>query len=124
MEQLILHLLGDYITQTNKMALEKTKSSAMSLLHAVVYSLPFLLIASPTAVFVIFSTHNLIDRARLARYVVFLKNWIHEPSLTWAECRENNGYPKGTPAHISFWLLIIVDNTMHLICNYLAIRYY
>lgn len=32
-------------------------------------------------------------------------------------------YPLGTPEYISFWLLIILDNTMHLLINYFSILY-
>lgn len=44
MIQLILHLVGDYITQTDWMAKNKTKNSFAAGSHALIYSLPFLLL--------------------------------------------------------------------------------
>lgn len=123
MEQILLHLVGDYLTQTNWMATEKTKRSLAAALHAIVYSLPFLLLSPSVAAFaVIVLTHFLIDRYRLARYVVFAKNWITSPSMRWADC-EATGYHKDTPPWLAFWLLIIADNTLHLCINYAALRW-
>ena len=82
MEQLILHLFGDYITQTDWMATRKTKRTAVAVLHAAVYTLPFILLEpSMVALSVIFATHAAIDRYRVARFVVFAKNWTTQPSL-------------------------------------------
>lgn len=81
MIQLILHLIGDYLTQSDWMAQNKTKHSLPAMAHALVYSLPFLFLTahapSPAlAGMVILVTHFLIDRYRLARYVVWAKNWL------------------------------------------------
>lgn len=123
MEQLLLHLLGDYVTQTDKMAAEKTRSLAMAFVHAGVYGLPFLLLnPSTSAFFVIVVSHALIDRYRLARYVVFLKNAIHDPELRWQDCKET-GYPSERPAWLAVWLLIVADNILHLLINYSALRW-
>lgn len=122
MEQLILHAIGDYITQTNKMASKKTVSWLWALIHAFVYSLPFLLISSVDAVLVIGVTHAVIDRYRVARYVVFAKNWITEPSLKWDDCSKT-GYPSSSPDWLAVWLLIIADNVMHVMINYVALRF-
>lgn len=122
-EQLLLHLVGDYITQTDSMAREKVKKHEAALAHAIVYTLPFLLLTqSWKAMMVIYVTHYLIDRYRLARYVVFAKNWVTDRSLTWEDCKAT-GYPSATPPWLSVWLLIIADNTIHLCINYAAIRW-
>ena len=76
MLQLILHLFGDYLTQSDWMAKNKTKRWWPAIAHATVYSLPFLMIGSWQAVLVIWATHAVIDRFRLARYLCWLKNWI------------------------------------------------
>jgi len=147
--QLILHLIGDYVTQSDWMAQNKTKHHEPALAHALVYSVPFLLIGSWTAWFVIFSTHFLIDRYRLARYVCWAKNQILSPALvdlffgfrypgtraemeaqdddapqfqSWKDC-EGTGYHKDSPAWLSVWLMIACDNTLHLLINWLALRY-
>ena len=123
MLQLILHLVGDYVTQSDWMANNKTKSSFAAACHAVVYSLPFLLLKPSLAAFaVILGTHFLIDRYRLARYVVFAKNWVTDRTLRWDDC-STTGYHKDTPPWLAFWLLIIADNTIHLAINYAAIRW-
>jgi hypothetical protein len=141
MEQLILHLIGDYITQSDWMANGKTSKYVPAMAHATVYSLPFLLLRpSWTAFGVILVTHFFIDRFRLAKYVVWAKNrlvpmserkmqvgsaeegWTPVYRLDWSNCT-NTGYPDQTPAFLSVWLMIIADNTMHLTINYLALRY-
>lgn len=121
-EQLLLHVVGDYITQTNKMASKKITSWLWALTHATVYSLPFLLIGSIDAVLVIGVTHAVIDRYRLARYVVFAKNWITETSLKWGDCSKT-GYPSSLPDWLAVWLLIIADNVMHVAINYASLRF-
>lgn len=81
--QLLFHLLGDYLYQSHWMAVNKTKQWWPALVHAFLYSLPFLIAASPWLHYisihawqVIFLSHFFIDRYRLARYVVWAKNWI------------------------------------------------
>ena len=147
MLELILHLLGDYVLQSDWMAQNKVKRFVPAFVHAVVYSLPFLFLTrSLFALFVICSTHFLIDRYRLAKYVVYAKNFLAPPSATfclspndpdlrhgdyfgdvkekfrWANC-ESTGYPSETPAWLAVWLLIIADNTLHLLINHLALKF-
>jgi hypothetical protein len=123
MEQLLLHLIGDYVLQTDWMAQNKTKSMRPAAAHAIVYATLFwLLDPSVIAFMVILVTHYLIDRYRLARYVVFAKNWITDTSLKWADCSAT-GYPSSVPPWMSVWLLIIADNTLHLSINYAALRW-
>ncbi len=123
MEQLLLHLIGDYVTQTDWMAQEKTKRNLAAFVHACVYSFPFLLLSPSLAAFmVILVTHYFIDRYRLARYVVYAKNWTTNRELRWEACKAT-GYPEGVPPWLAVWLLIIADNTMHLCINYAALRW-
>ncbi|WP_348269736.1 DUF3307 domain-containing protein [Edaphobacter paludis] len=127
MEQLILHLLGDYVTQSDWMAANKTKASFPAFAHALIYSLPFLLLigSAPKPILaglVIFGTHFLIDRFRLARYVVFAKNFLGSPWPEWSDCSVT-GYPSARPAWLAVWLLIAADNTLHLAINYAALRW-
>ncbi|SKA88785.1 Protein of unknown function [Prosthecobacter debontii] len=139
MIQLILHLFGDYVTQSDWMAQNKTKSTWAAFCHALVYSLPFALIASLPAWLVIFSTHLLIDRYHVARFVVYLKNIIFSPAgclwwystevrrtamdkLHWCDC-SGTGYHKDAPPWLAVWLLIAADNTLHLAINYASIRW-
>jgi hypothetical protein len=131
MEQLICHLIGDYVLQSHWMAQNKTKSHGAALMHALCYSLPFsLLCDNGRQVFVIQFTHFLIDRYALARFVVYAKNYLLNPSWlrdekdfpSWEECKAT-GFPPDVPTWLSVWLLIITDNTLHLTINYIALRW-
>jgi hypothetical protein len=123
LEQLILHLIGDYLTQTDWMAKNKTSNIWVAAIHSAVYSLPFLLLSpSILALTMIFVTHVAMDRYRLARFVVYAKNKVTEPSLQWSDACKT-GYHKDTPPWLAVWLLIIVDNTMHLTINYASLRW-
>lgn len=137
-DQLLCHAVGDYLLQSDWMALNKTKRWAPAIIHAMTYAIPFLLLRpSLLALAVIVGTHAIIDRLRLARYVVWAKNWIapwdvttatgHDvtwipPNKPWAEC-SGNGYPIDRPAWLTTWLLIIADNVIHVVINGIALRY-
>lgn len=117
-----MHLVGDYILQSDWMATEKTKRMFPALVHALVYSLGFLYFRpSLTALAVIFGSHYLIDRYRIARYVVWAKNWIG-PNRPWSEC-STTGYPNERPVWLTVWLLIIADNILHIVINGVALRW-
>jgi hypothetical protein len=142
MEQLILHLIGDYVTQSDWMANGKTSKYGPAAVHAIVYSLPFLLLRPSWGAFaVICWTHFLIDRFRLAKYVVYAKSfiapfsewidvyeedgiseWEPKDRYLWLNCNKT-GYAADVPVWLATWLMIIADNTMHLTINYLALRY-
>ena len=126
MLQLILHLIGDYLLQSDWMALNKTKCSKAAAAHAITYSLPFLILdPSLTAFAVICITHFFIDRFRLARYVVYARNIILQPKKfrnKWTDCQETR-YHKDMPQWLSLWLLVACDNTIHLLINFLALEY-
>lgn len=124
MLQLILHLFGDYITQSDRMANEKVKNIRMALLHAFIYSVPFYIFIdmSVIAFLVIFLTHAVIDRYRVVKYIIFARNRLHDKTLRWEDCSAT-GYHKDKPVWLTVWLLIIADNTLHLLINYLAILY-
>lgn len=123
MEQLLIHLWGDYITQTDRMAVNKTKDIRYAFLHAFVYTTPFVMLTqSPLALAVMFITHAFIDRYRLARFVVYGFNRLHNTELKWVDCG-TTGYRKEAPDWLTVWLLIIADNTIHMSINYLSIAY-
>lgn len=119
--QILAHLVGDYILQSHWMAQEKGKSSVAAGVHAVTYTLPYLLLTlNPLALAIICWTHFAIDRWRLARFVVWAKNQIGPKRYAWADC-SGTGYPSDVPPWLAVWLLIIADNTLHLICNGVAL---
>lgn len=123
MHELLFHLIGDYVLQTEQMALRKCRSWMWAIFHAGVYSLPFLLvIRNWQAWAVIFGTHAVIDRYRLAHGICRFKNafWFGPGR---PEPDPETGYSKGTPEHVKFWLVVIVDNSLHLIINHLSLLF-
>lgn len=114
-DQIVAHLVGDYILQSHWMATEKTKQSFAAAAHAICYTMPFVLITqSALALGIICGTHFVIDRWRLARFVVWAKNGASGPITA-------TGYADDVPAWLSVWLLIWADNTLHIIINGVAI---
>jgi hypothetical protein len=105
MEQLLAHLFGDYVIQNSWMANNKEKRTFPCIIHCLTYSLCFAFISSWQALLVIFTTHFFIDRFGLA------KNW------------KLKGMNENTPDYIKFFVSVAVDNTIHLLINFLAIKY-
>lgn len=146
MAQLLAHLWGDYLLQSDWMASMKRQAWRPAIAHALLYSIAFIwLTVSPRAWLVIFGTHLLIDRFGVARYLVWAKNFLapsrswtmfeedaetlpgemwegSQPPPPWRFCKKT-GYPPGRPDWLCVWLTIIADNTLHLTINYLALRY-
>lgn len=175
--QIVAHLVGDYALQSDWMAAKKTERSwqgrGAAFVHAVLYTLPFVLITRNwRALVFILVTHFVIDHWRLARHVGWLKNWLaprwlrtvkavgengaeadieitvqpgvsigrpgslatvetadgkkftvwelYVRNLPWRKCSKT-GYPDDKPAWMAVWLLIITDNTMHLLLNGVAL---
>ena len=122
-DQILAHGIGDYILQSDWMATEKTKRSVVALVHAGTYTLVFLYFTRmPLPLLIIFGTHFAIDRWRLSRYLVWAKNFMAPPGWNkpWAQCAAT-GYPPDRPTWLTVWLLIVVDNVMHVLCNGLAL---
>lgn len=116
---LLAHMVGDYLIQSHWMANEKTKRWWPAIAHAVTYGLPFLVITrNPVALTVIVVTHAVIDRYRLARHVVWAKNHLAPAGSvpSWSDCK-GTGYPPDTPPWLAVWLMIIADNTVHVLIN-------
>jgi hypothetical protein len=121
-DQILMHLIGDYLLQSDWMAQQKTKDSLAAWVHATVYSFPFLIFSpSMLAWTVILGSHFLIDRYRLARYVVWAKNCMG-PNRPWPECTAT-GYPRDRLPWMAVWLLIIADNTIHILVNGFALKF-
>ena len=127
MTQLLCHLWGDYILQSDWMAQNKTKAFWPAAIHALLYSSAFLFLRPSWRAFgVILVTHLFIDRFRLARFVVAFKNAAGEWGYDWTrpgKFATSTGYPVETPAWMAVWLLIIADNILHLTINFLALRF-
>lgn len=120
---LLAHLVGDYLIQSDWMASEKTKKWWPAIAHGITYTIPYALVTqSLLALAVIAGTHIVIDHYRLARHVGWLKNQAAPKAYrsAWAESK-GTGYPADKPAWMAVWLMIIADNTMHLIINAAAV---
>ena len=125
MNWLLAHLVGDYLLQNDWMAQKKTQNWWPACLHALTYSIFFLLIANIFAVAVIFFTHLLIDRFRLIKYVLRLKEWRWKTEWGYITTKEESEEYQTDikPPWMWVWLMIIADNTLHLTINYLSIKY-
>lgn len=108
---LLFHLIGDFLYQTHEMAINKTKSWKYAILHVSVYTILFTLIMPSWVLSIVFITHLLIDRFRLAEY------WIRLINNNWDWENKNWGYPADTPLWLSTWLMIIIDQVMHISIN-------
>lgn len=135
MPELLAHLFGDYVFQNHTMALRKTSASAWAALHVALYLVPFLLLTrNPVALAVIGGTHYLIDRYRLSRHwcefwgvgsegllVGFLADQICKIRARYGVALRVQSDP--APPFLGVWLLIIVDNTFHLLINHLTLMW-
>lgn len=138
MDELLAHLFGDYVVQSDWMAVEKTEHHVPALAHAVTYAACFIpLTRSPARLAVIAGTHFAIDRWRLARRLVWAKNqaapqrWRHP----YDEHMNQTGYHRfdpedwnvadcdrqAKPPWLAFWLMIAADNAVHMLINRLAL---
>lgn len=118
----LAHLAGDYLIQSHWMATEKTSRWWPAVAHGVTYTIPYVAVTrSWAALSVIAGTHIVIDRYRLARHVVWLKN-LAAPRSHRAP-HTATGYPDDTPQWMGVWLMIIADNTIHLAINAAAVKW-
>jgi len=139
--QLLAHAVGDYGLQSDWMAADKTSKWQPALAHAFTYTLPFLFLTRCWwALLLIMGSHYVIDRYRLIRYYIWLKNFISpkvvpkevlkfnpdgslaSSSITyvryysWEQCSKTGMYT-GKPDWLAVWLMIITDNLAHILCN-------
>lgn len=120
---LLAHFVGDYVVQSHWMATCKTSNWFPALLHALAYTACYAFVTqSIWALLVIGGTHGIIDRYRLARHVIWLKNHLAPAgvSLPWSECKAT-GFAPHVPQGLAIALLIVVDNTIHLLINFGAL---
>lgn len=123
MEQLLIHLFSDYWLQNDWMALNKKKHFYIALLHSVIYTIPFLLLTrSILALFIICITHAIIDHTDIVMRLNQIKNRDMYGCFGYNDLLIKDGYGD-RPIFIRVWLIIIQDNILHLIINYLAIKF-
>jgi len=119
MRQLIAHLVGDYVVQSKWMAAAKVYGSPddrrqAAVIHAALYTACFVpLTRNPWRLAVIGITHGLIDRYRPLPRLINAKDIILSP-VSW---------PHRMSDEVPFWLHIVVDSTLHLAINEVALFY-
>jgi hypothetical protein len=108
---LLCHFIGDYLLQNDWTAQNKTENT----LPTLIYSTPFIFLVHNFYVwfFLVFLSHYLIDKYKLAVYWIKLVNW------NWSST--NFGYATDKPVWMSIWLVIIIDNVFHVLFNTVAI---
>lgn len=119
----LAHLVGDYLIQSHWMATKKTEQWIPAIAHGVTYTIPYAFVTqSVWALLVIGGTHIIIDRFRLARHLAWFKNQLAPKAsrFSWASAK-GTGYPADTPPWLAVWLMIIADNTVHLLINTAAV---
>lgn len=122
-DQIVAHIVGDFILQSDWMAREKVRSSFACLVHVVTYTLPFLLLTQvPETLLVIAGTHFLIDRWRLPRFLIWARNLPFPGRRPFSECK-GTGFSADTPEHLAWLLYIIIDGICHILINGAAIHY-
>nr|BEK71538.1 hypothetical protein KPHV_87650 [Kitasatospora purpeofusca] len=127
LEGLLAHLTGDFVLQSDWMAAEKTRRWWPAVVHGTTYGLPFLLLTqSPIALGVIVVTHILLDRYRAAKYLVWARNLLGPAGrrVAWADVQKNHGSSLTTPPGLANALVIVADNTIHLVINAAALTWW
>lgn len=121
MSEFLAHAVGDYVVQSDWMAAEKTRNNIPAVAHAASYAACFLpLTRNWRAILTIGLTHFVIDRWRLAKHVCWAKN--QAAPAAYRPGHTATGYGADKPDWMAVWLLIIADNTMHLLINRWALR--
>jgi hypothetical protein len=146
MEQILAHVFGDYLLQSDWMALNKSKRSLPCFIHVVIYTSVFLLLTTSwKALLVIGVFHFIFDRFPvIIRRLIWFKNHLGPgfKFVPFNKCEVTgyydnilnevtnkpftvdlvNGYGPRLN-YITIWLYIITDNALHLLTNYLALKY-
>jgi hypothetical protein len=123
-EALLAHLVGDYLLQTDWMAAQKVRRLWPAIIHGLAYSLPFLLITrSPWALLVIAGTHAMLDRYRAATHLIWARSLIgpRKSRVPWREALGNCGFGASVPPGLAMALMIVSDNTIHMLVNAAAL---
>lgn len=133
--QFLCHMFSDYWLQNDWMATNKKKHWFPAIIHGIVYTIPFILLTrSILALSIICISHVIIDHTNIINWLNQLKNFNFKPFamgyfkpigsgiLQKSSIVLKDGYGD-RPLFIRVWLLIIQDNILHLIINYLCLRY-
>ena len=119
------HLVGDFLLQTNWMALNKKKNIMACIAHCIVYSIIVLLFTSAyifsffqyvSLFFLVFASHFILD------YTNIIERWLHLIGSRSYENCVNRSYVTEIEKQfaISYTAIVqtVADNTLHLIMLY------
>lgn len=138
---LLCHFIGDFWLQSDWMALEKNKKSWNCFIHVIIYTACFMVLTlSWKALLFIGATHFILDRWHfLINRTIWAKNHYPDGYPPYEYCSTTGYYDdspvnkkkpdddillywgKPRPFFITIWLRIVCDNTLHLLCNLIAI---
>lgn len=110
-------MLGDYVLGQNDYLagakIQRTREGVRAAaIHAAAYTACFVpLTRNPLRLAVIGLTHGLLDHYRPLAYFISWKDRVFSPQA-WPYTRTHE---------VPFWMVILVDNTMHLALNELAL---
>ena len=151
MEQLLVHILGDFCLQSDYMAMNKSKRWFPCIVHVIIYTSCFLMLTTSwKALLVIGLTHLILDHyPQMLRRLIWLRNHlnprleyvpydkcnitgyydtigkdINPPSraILYQPIEVTNGYSPRLN-YVTIWLYIVHDNLTHLAINYFALKY-
>ena len=109
MELLLGHLIGDYLLQSDWMALNKKKRGSKGFLpciiHCILWTLSVYIFTvgfkvNITIFILLFLSHYILDRTNIVKYIIN-KTIMPNPTM---------------------WKIIIVDNTLHLLFAYFILK--
>ena len=143
---LLCHFIGDFALQSDWMAMKKNTTSWNCFVHVLFYTACFLaLTTSIPALLFIGITHFILDRNPiLIKRAMWWKNHFPTGYVPWRLCSTTGYYddspyneykPRnekitkrlekkyGRPRHffITVWIYIVIDNSLHLLCNLIAL---
>ena len=124
MDQLLAHLVGDYLFQNKWISVKKHENFLVALLHGALYTLPFVLITQvPITLLIIGLTHAVIDYFSIGSWVMWLKDQFAPKKFRSSvdEVMKSTNDPNNW---LMFSLRIVNDNALHLLINFFAIKYF
>ena len=109
MNILVGHLFGDFLLQNKWIASRKPGTGYVMLLHCILVTVAFYVFNwwSWHQILLVFASHCLIDALSIGRRY---SNWIGQ------------GTP-GSDDPAPLWLILMSDQTMHLVCYWLIARF-
>jgi hypothetical protein len=105
-EYLVLHLVGDYLLQTDWMAQNKKKSTWPCLAHILAYMVPFVIVTHLVwwQLLLIAAQHFWSDRSNIVVWLMKIK-----------------GSEKFATGLLAPWSIVVTDNVLHVVWIYLVV---